>query len=86
MQEVVLIIGTPNVTANEYASAASKAGHINLQSAVTLKRLMERRFSNVFMFLMNDEVVYTGFAPMAHYLLAMGVGVLAFGRTVDEIG
>jgi hypothetical protein len=25
------------------------------------------------MFAMNDEVVHTGFLPMAHYLLAVGI-------------
>jgi hypothetical protein len=36
---------------------------------------MTRYFQNVFVFSMNDEVVHTGFSPMAHYLFAMGVGV-----------
>lgn len=73
----VLIVGTPNITASEYASPASKEGHINLKSAATLKTLLARRFENVFLFSMNDEVVHTGYAPMAHYLLGMGVGVLS---------
>jgi 2-polyprenyl-3-methyl-5-hydroxy-6-metoxy-1,4-benzoquinol methylase len=71
----VLIVGTPNVTANEYASEGSKAGHINLKSGKTLQDALARRFHNVFSFSMNDEVVHTGYSPMAHYLIAMGVGV-----------
>jgi 2-polyprenyl-3-methyl-5-hydroxy-6-metoxy-1,4-benzoquinol methylase len=71
----ICILGTPNVTADRYASPASKEGHINLKSAQTLHELMARRFHNVFDFSMNDEVVHTGFGPMAHYLLAVGVGV-----------
>jgi hypothetical protein len=35
---------------------------------------MEEHFDNVFMFAMNDEVVHTGFAPMAHYRLALACG------------
>ncbi|MCA6302689.1 MAG: hypothetical protein IM629_12150, partial [Phenylobacterium sp.] len=35
---------------------------------------MLKFFSNVFLFSMNDEVVHTGFAPMAHYLFAIGAG------------
>jgi len=31
-------------------------------------------FRNIFIFSMNDEVVHTGFHPMAHYLFAIGVG------------
>lgn len=73
--DAVLIMGTPNITANEYASPASKEGHINLKSAETLKKLMLYSFHNVFIFSMNDEVVHTGYSPMSHYLLAMGVGV-----------
>ena len=71
----VFIMGTPNITANAYASPASKAGHINLKSAETLHSLLSRSFHNVFLFSMNDEVVHTGYSPMAHYLLGMGVGV-----------
>ncbi len=70
----VFIIGTPNITANEYASHRSKVQHINLKSQKTLKELMSRYFRNVFMFSMNDEVVHTGYAPMAHYIWGVGVG------------
>jgi 2-polyprenyl-3-methyl-5-hydroxy-6-metoxy-1,4-benzoquinol methylase len=73
----VFIIGTPNIMANAYASEASKAGHINLKSHAELRQLMSRYFDNTFMFSMNDEMVHTGFGPMAHYLLAMGAGVKA---------
>lgn len=70
----VFIMGTPNVTANEYASEGSRAGHINLKSHKEMSTLMSQYFHNVFMFSMNDEVVHTGYGPMAHYLLGMGVG------------
>ncbi len=73
--QAVFIMGTPNITAKEYASPASAAGHINLKSAETLKSLLLKNFHNVFIFSMNDEIVHTGYSPMAHYLLAMGVGV-----------
>ncbi len=71
----ICIIGTPNVTANKYASARSKVQHINLKSHKSLRSQMERYFKNVFMFSMNDEVVHTGYAPMAHYIFGMGVGL-----------
>ena len=73
--QATCILGTPNITANQYASAASKEGHINLKSGQSLRALMERRFHNVFSFSMNDEVVHTGYAPMAHYLFAVGAGL-----------
>jgi cyclopropane fatty-acyl-phospholipid synthase-like methyltransferase len=71
----VCIIGTPNVEAQKHASPASAAGHVNLKSAESLKGLLSRYFHNVFIFSMNDEIVHTGFYPMAHYLLGIGVGV-----------
>lgn len=69
------ILGTPNIAASQYASAASEAGHINLKSADTLRAGLLEYFNNVFVFSMNDEVVHTGYYPMAHYLLGVGVGV-----------
>ncbi len=71
----IAIIGTPNITSNQYANERTKSGHVNLYSAERLKEEMGRRFENVFMFSVNDEVIHTGFSPMAHYLMAMGVGV-----------
>jgi len=70
----VFIMGTPNVTASQYASPASMEGHINLKSGRELKALMEKYFHNAFLFSMNDEVEHTGYSPMAHYIIAMGVG------------
>jgi 2-polyprenyl-3-methyl-5-hydroxy-6-metoxy-1,4-benzoquinol methylase len=73
--QAVCILGTPNITANDYASPASKQGHINLKSAETLNALLSTRFHNVFNFSMNDEVIHTGYSPMAHYLFAVGTGL-----------
>ncbi len=71
----VFIMGTPNISAKEYASSASAVGHINLKSADTLRALLLSHFHNVFIFSMNDELVHTGYYPMSHYLLAMCVDV-----------
>lgn len=71
----VCIIGTPNVTANTYATPRSRVQHINLQSQASLKKMLIGRFQRVFMFGMNDEVVHTGYAPMCHYIFGMGVGL-----------
>jgi len=78
----VLITGTPNVTASKYASLRSEAQHINLKSMDSLRALMERYFTNVFMFGMNDEVLHTGYAPMCHYIWSLAVGVRERGRSV----
>jgi len=71
----VLIIGTPNVFASKYSTPRSRVQHINLKSMKTLRQVVERYFENVFMFGMNDEVLHTGYAPMSHYLWAVGAGL-----------
>lgn len=73
-QDGVCILGTPNKTANKYASPQSKIQHINLKTHQGLRKLMQRYFRNVFMFSMNDETLHTGYGPMSHYLFGMGVG------------
>jgi len=72
--DAICIIGTPNITAGEYATKESREGHVNLKSHSNLRELLGRYFVNVFLFSMNDEVVHTGYYPMAHYLIGVGVG------------
>jgi SAM-dependent methyltransferase len=67
----IFVCGTPNITSEPYASPLTKMDHINLYSADRLRDLMLRHFENVLLFSANDELVHTGFAPMAHYLLAV---------------
>lgn len=71
----VLIIGMPSLESQEYASPLSKIGHVNCKTGSELKSLMLEYFDNVFMFSMNDEVVHTGYQPMAQYLFALCVGI-----------
>ena len=68
----VLILGSPSLQSQVYASPASKEGHVNCKSAPEFKALMQKFFHNVFIFSMNDEVVHTGYYPMAQYLFALG--------------
>lgn len=67
----ILIIGTPSLESQAYASPQSKIGHVNCKSGRALKSLLKRYFHTVLLFSMNDEVVHTGFYPMAHYLFAV---------------
>jgi 2-polyprenyl-3-methyl-5-hydroxy-6-metoxy-1,4-benzoquinol methylase len=69
----MFIVGTPNITSDQYASSVTRAGHINLYSADRLRESLARRFQTVLMFSANDEMVHTGFAPMAHYLIGIGI-------------
>lgn len=71
-EDGICVVGTPNVTSDPYASPMSKAGHVNLYDNDRLQATLKRVFNVVMMFGINDEVVHTGFAPMAHYLVAVG--------------
>lgn len=70
----ILILGTPSLQSQAYASDGSITGHVNCKDSGELKSLMSGYFDRVLMFSMNDEVVHTGFSPMAHYLFAIGSG------------
>lgn len=69
-----LILGCPSVQSQAYASPQSKAGHVNCKEGKTMRALLDKFFHNVFVFSMNDEVVHTGYFPMAHYVFGLGCG------------
>ena len=70
----VFIVGMPSLESQRYASPMSKEGHVNCKSGEYFRKCMLKYFHNVFMFSMSDEVVHTGYMPMAHYLIAVCVG------------
>ena len=74
-QNGVAIFGMPSIESQIYASKQSKEGHVNCKTGVELRDFLAAKFHNVFVFSMNDEVVHTGFYPMAHYLFAVCCGV-----------
>lgn len=67
------IIGTPSLESQAFASKLSVLGHVNCKTGSELKKSMQKHWKNVFLFGMNDETLHTGFSPMSHYLLAIGV-------------
>jgi 2-polyprenyl-3-methyl-5-hydroxy-6-metoxy-1,4-benzoquinol methylase len=67
----IAIFGMPSLESQSHASPQSKIGHVNCKSGEALKRTLEQYFHTVFVFSMNDEVIHTGFYPMAHYLLCV---------------
>jgi dTDP-4-dehydrorhamnose reductase len=67
------IIGIPSSESQMYASEVSKQGHVNCKTGAELKKFLTKYFKHTFIFCMNDEVVHTGYQPMAHYLLALCV-------------
>lgn len=70
----IYICGTPSAYSAQYASERSAIQHINLKTAPEKKSLFEKYFKFVWIFSMNDEIVHTGFYPMAHYLFALCAG------------
>lgn len=67
----VFIAGIPSLQSQRFSNPESQDGHVNCKDGGELRASMEKWFHNVFIFSMNDEVVHTGFAPMAHYLFAL---------------
>jgi 2-polyprenyl-3-methyl-5-hydroxy-6-metoxy-1,4-benzoquinol methylase len=67
----VALFGMPSLESQAYASPQSKAGHVNCKTGPDLKATLEQHFHSVFVFSMNDEVVHTGYYPMAHYILGL---------------
>jgi 2-polyprenyl-3-methyl-5-hydroxy-6-metoxy-1,4-benzoquinol methylase len=74
-QKGMFVVGTPNITSDQYASPITRSGHVNLYSADRLRESLARHFQTVLMFSANDEIVHTGFAPMAHYLIGIGISL-----------
>ncbi|MGA1869727.1 MAG: class I SAM-dependent methyltransferase [bacterium] len=70
----VFIIGTPNCETVKYATDKVMP-QINRKSHSALRRLLDKFFLNTFIFSMNDEIVYAGFYPFAHYFFGLGVGL-----------
>lgn len=68
------VIGTPNAEAEKYSNEMSRKAHVNVYSWDRLQASMEKYFQRVFLFSANDELIHTGFYPMAHYFIGVGVG------------
>ncbi len=73
--EGVVIVGSPSIHSQPYASPPSYAGHVNCKDFEGIKGLLDKYFHNVFVFSMNDEVVHTGFSKMANYFLVLACTV-----------
>ena len=65
------VCGIPSLESQPYASSGSKAGHVNCLSGSEFKSFWQQYFYSVSLFGMNDEVLHTGFPPMAHYLIVL---------------
>jgi cyclopropane fatty-acyl-phospholipid synthase-like methyltransferase len=70
----VLLLGCPSQASQKHASKPSREGHVNCKDGEDMRALLARHFHNVFVFSMNDEVVHTGFFPMAQYVFGLACG------------
>lgn len=67
----IAIIGTPNDKIFPYANPINKKAHINNYSQERLYAALSKKFQQVFIFGLNDEVLHTGFYPMSCYIMAL---------------
>lgn len=70
----VLLLGCPSLASQAHASKPSREGHVNCKDGEDMRKLLSRHFHNVFVFSMNDEVIHTGFFPMAQYVFGLACG------------
>lgn len=70
-QEGLIVIGTPSYNSQKYASEITKKGHVNIYTHERLECELRQYYDIVFILSANDEVIHTGFYPMAHYYLAI---------------
>ena len=67
-----LIIGIPSLQSQDLIPPENRdPGHVNCKTGPQLKEFLQRYFHNVFSFSMNDELIHTGHASMAHYLFCL---------------
>lgn len=69
----MLIIGTPNVRSQEFASQRRKMTHPYEYDYITFKSLLSDFFRRTMIFSMTDEVVSTGFSQLAWYFMGVCV-------------
>jgi len=69
----MMITGSPSAYSLPYRSQQSKDNHFYEYEPFELKDELEKHFSRVFLFSMNDEVVHTGFEKLAWYFFLIAV-------------
>ncbi|MFC2049410.1 class I SAM-dependent methyltransferase [Chlamydiota bacterium] len=67
----ITVIGTPSAISQQFASPVTNRGHVNIYTHDRLHAELSVCFDHVFLFSANDEVIHTGFFPLAHYFIAL---------------
>lgn len=70
----VVIIGSPSLESQKFASVESRKHHVNCKNEDQLRKTLQWFYHNVFLFGMNDTTLHTGFGPFCHYRLAICTG------------
>lgn len=69
--EGVAVIGTPSEISDKFASSVTKKGHVNIYSHERLYAEISHHFECIFLFAANDELIHTGYLPLAHAFIAL---------------
>jgi SAM-dependent methyltransferase len=69
--EGVAVIGTHSLISEQFLSPAPVQRSINLYSHERLYEELSCFFDHVFLFAANEEVIQTGFSPLAHFYVAL---------------
>jgi SAM-dependent methyltransferase len=64
-----LFLGTPSAGTAQWRNKLSRRDHQHEYSREELQPMLNERFAHVIFFSMNDEIVHTGFDPLAWYLM-----------------
>jgi 2-polyprenyl-3-methyl-5-hydroxy-6-metoxy-1,4-benzoquinol methylase len=69
--EGVALFGTPSAISQQFASPVSKKGHVNIYTHERFYQELSLHFEHLFLFAAHDEVIHTGYFPLAHYFIAL---------------
>jgi len=67
----IFLIGTPNIESARFSKKEVDNAHVNMFTGERLTEALSKHFNNVFLFSQNDEMIHTGYSPIAHYLLCL---------------
>lgn len=71
-----VIIGTPSLESQPYASALSRQQHVNCKTGAQFIDTLRRHYHNVFLLGLNDYALHDGFDQLCHYRLGLCTGPL----------
>lgn len=69
-----VIIGSPSLESQPYASELSKQHHVNCKTGEQFNDTLRRHYHNVFLLGLNDYALHDGFDALVHYRLGICTG------------